>query len=447
MYMYLMKKFFKTCSVAVLLAGMVTGARADWVDPPYPTLPKVLEMENGEPVTTTTKWENERRQELLNLFCENEYGFMPDPGTYTSTFSVTGTDDTAADGTATRKTVHFTITGPNGTHEFNAYIYVPKAATKPTPAILFLDFSNFTGLNSSSDYFPLNNLIIPRGYSLAFLYYQNLAADNNSTWRNGIINIFNLTGSNSWKAIGAWSFGASRVMDYLQTDTDIDPKRIGMVGHSRLGKTTLWTCARDQRFALANDNSSGCSGSALARRKYGEDIERITQNYPYWFCDNYNDYAGKEETLPIDQHELLALIAPRLVHLGAGLYEDWADWRGIFYSLAYCQPVFDLYGLLDENEAFGCTPPSTRTWAEWELPQVETMQTNGNLAYHLRNGAHELTTWDWEQYLDFADAKMTGSTRSAPPEKRGTWPVALLLGTVLLTGLFKRIADKRRNRS
>jgi PKD repeat protein len=222
-----------------------------------------------------------------------------------------------------------------------------------------------------------------------------VAPDNNSTYNDKIISKFNITGDEAWKAIGAWSFCAMRLMDYLETDPDVDAARSAVIGHSRGGKASLLCGAFDERFALVCSNDSGCTGAALARRKSGERLADINDRFPYWFCTRYRDYNNAEETLPVDQHELIALVAPRRVHIGAASTDWWADNKGMFYACVYAQPVYELYGYTE------------RTWTPSDLPAAGQVAVNGRMAYHLRSGDHDLTVRDWERYLDHADRFMS----------------------------------------
>jgi len=359
-------------------------------------LPDPLKTLDGRKVTSTKIWRAKRRPEILELFRKHVYGRAPVGRPKNLEFKVEKVEKNALGGTATRKRVRISFEGPGGKGSLRIFIYVPNKAKTPAPGFLLISHRTSEridpGRRGENPFWPAA-AIVKRGYMAAVCFAQDIDPDKYDKFKNGVHGIFDKPDTSrppdAWATIAAWAWGASRAMDYFETDTDIDAKRIAVLGHSRGGKTSLWCGAEDQRFAMVISNNSGCSGAALARRKSGETVARINKGFPHWFCDNYSKFNGKEENLPVDQHMLVALAAPRPVYVASASKDPWADPLGEFLSCVHAEGVYKLFGLKGLGAA--------------EMPKPDSPLQSGHIGYHLRTGRHGLTEYDWKCYMDFAD--------------------------------------------
>lgn len=358
------------------------------------TLPDALRL-NGKLVQRRTEWPA-RRAEILDLFRDNVYGRRPTQQV-SLRFAIAEEQRMAMGGAATMKRIVVTSVLQQREHRFEIILFLPNSRTAPVPVFLLLNNRPITNTDATrtnkSPFWPAEDLIA-RGYGIAALQNAELAPDDARTFREGVMRLFEGTAQkqrapDAWGAIAAWGWGASRALDYLETDARIDASRVAVVGHSRGGKAALWAGAEDDRFAMVVSNDSGEGGAALSRRDYGETIARLNASFPHWFAGNYVRFNDRAAALPVDQHLLLSLIAPRPLYVASADQDLWADPRGEFLALSHSSPV---YALFDEK------PISIEA-----MPPIDTPFIVGRRAYHVRTGGHDLTVYDWQRFADFAD--------------------------------------------
>ncbi len=403
--------------------GGNTSGQAMLIDDPY-GLPQPLLAEDGTAILSAQQWHDQRRPEVLQLFATQIYGKTP-AASIATRYTTIETDNNALGGIATRKQVRVHFSNELGTASLDLLLYLPKLVNGPSPVFLGLNYhgnhsihpdpaillpqspvDTADGKPSEQDRgkrawrWPVEALLA-RGYGLATVYYGDLYPDSTDGLSQSVIPLFFTDGqkapaADQWGAIGAWAWGLSRAMDYLRSDTDIDGDRVAVMGFSRLGKTALWAGAQDPRFAMVISNASGTLGASLSRRvgiAIGkESVGRITSKYGYWFADNAKQYANNVSLLPVDQHQLIALIAPRPVYIASAANDAHADPQGEFESGLYASVVYQLLGKTGIGAAV-MPPPNT--------------PVSGGIGYHVRDGDHEIKLYDWQRFLDFADQHMT----------------------------------------
>lgn len=389
------------------------------------TLPDLLITQNGEKINVPESWMKIRRPEILSLFEENMYGKIPGE-LKISSWKILEESNQALGGKAIRKQVLLTFENNGKKLDVNLLIYLPKTKKKAPLFVGYNFFGNHTIIDDLAVIVPdawsrnseklkvtgnkpteksrglsssrwAVDKIIDDGYGFATMFYCEVDPDKFGTdgvdFSDGVHPLLYKNGqtkplADEWGAISAWAWGLSRAMDYFEMDDDIDQNNVIVMGHSRLGKTSLWAGALDQRFALVISNESGCGGAALSRRKYGERVGGMRDYFAHWFCGNLAKYDGQEEKLPFDQHMLIALIAPRPVYIASAEGDQWSDPKGEYLSGYYATPVYELFGKqgLNTDKIPGINHPVMTT-----------------IGYHIRNGKHDVTAFDWEQYIKFAD--------------------------------------------
>lgn len=360
-------------------------------------LPDPLTSATGQKVTSVQQWRDVQRPEILELFRKHVYGRAPVGRPDSLKFATTVTPY-MMDGTATRKQVVISYGTERGQGAIKLTLFIPSKAKQPSPCMLLICNRGARNIDperaTKSEFWPAEQLVA-RGYAAAAFQVADVLPDRKDNLDQGVHAIFDAPGTraaDAWGTISAWAWGASRIMDYLETDPDIDKKRVIVVGHSRGGKTALWAAAQDERFAMAVSNDSGSTGAALARGKQGEHIKEINTTFPHWFNENYKTYNDREADLPVDQHMLLGLMAPRPVYVASATQDATADPEAEFASAVAASSVYELFGL--------------KGLVATVMPKPEVPLQEGSIGYHLRDGEHDLLTSDWNHFMDFADKRL-----------------------------------------
>lgn len=367
-------------------------------------------------INKVKKWEKQRTKWLESLE-EEMYGYFPDKGIRVS-FELVQVKERILDGQASMREVDLIFNSGKSEHRVRMLIFLPsKLPLEGAPLFLGLNFygnhtihplpdisiskswvANNADFNIESNQadersrgvrvsrWPVKR-IIEEGYGLATIYAGDIDPDFDDGFKNGIHSLLKNPDYNELSTLSAWAWGLSKAMDYFETDATIDQTKVFIIGHSRMGKATLWAGAKDERFAMVISNDSGCGGAALSRRKFGETVAVINEVFPHWFCNAFNVYSDHEEQLPFDQHTLLAMIAPRPLYVASAEEDQWADPKGEFLAAKEACKVYQLYGESCQLDV---------------MPPVQNPVFQSKVGYHIRTGKHDLTEYDWEQYLQFA---------------------------------------------
>ena len=406
-------------ALCIILAPMLSAQESNYDEAKVQEyqLPDPLLFEDGRKIADASQWA-ERRAELLRLFSDHVYGRVPQAaaGMHLEA-EITKEIPGFLGGKALLREVRLSFPGHPEATALDLMVVTPAGAGNPVPIFLGLNFyGNHTvhpdpriSLNprwmrgegagvvdnratdaargTASGRWPLE-MIVSKGYGVATLYCGDIDPDCDDGFLNGIHEVFGKPGPGEWGTVASWSWGLSRAMDYLMHDRRVDGGKVAVIGHSRLGKAALWAAAQDERFDMVISNNSGCGGAALSRRAYGETVQRINSAFPHWFTDRFKGYNGNEAEIPVDQHQLIALAAPRPAYVASASDDLWADPCGEFLAAKHAEPVYALFG----KQGLGVE----------EMPAIG-QSIGHHLGYHLRGGAHGIEAWDWIRYLDFAD--------------------------------------------
>lgn len=391
-------------------------------------LPDPLLTEFGDRIIQSEDWMKIKRLQIIHMFECYIFGYCPQVNLEPQ-YILRSSDSSALNKMATRKQITIIFKHQEIQQSINLLIYLPNNKPRPVPVILGYNFygnhtihpdpgiyifpqikknefssdviESLSSEKTRGTYYsrwPVE-IILESGFGLATAYYGDVEPDFPGGWQYGVRKIiqagleknpdcrnndkhWNLI--SDWGAIGVWAWGLSRIMDYLGLDNEICTDKVIVIGHSRLGKAALWAGAQDERFAIVISNNSGCGGAALFRRRFGETIKLINKRFPHWFCENFKNYGDREDQLPVDQHMLLALIAPRPIYVASAEEDLESDPKGEFLAAKYCSSVYELFGL--PGLSLEKMPRTNEPCGEY-------------VRYHIRNGKHDITNYDWNEYL------------------------------------------------
>lgn len=375
-----------------------TPANYDETKVPDLILPDPFVSLKGNPILTVKEWETIRRPEILRLFEENMYGQIPKDFDGITFTEVTKTQNPYPN-TAILKEVDIAVSRNGKSHTMRLNVFIPKDGKGPFPVFLLIDHrpAEPKGKLVGEGYWAVKELI-EKGYATASFHAETVAPDDKEKFTKGVIETLypeQKDQKDGMRALGAWAWGAMRAMDYFENQPLIDAKRAVLVGHSRGGKAALWASANDTRWAITIPNESGCGGAALSRRKFGETFQVINTSFPHWFNDNFKAFNGKEELLPVDQHMLVSLIAPRAIYFSSAREDRWADPKGEYLSIKLGSRVYaSIYG---KDVSFPL---------DFEALKEPVIQPYAG--YHIREGEHDLTLEDWKRFMDFAELNFEG---------------------------------------
>jgi hypothetical protein len=392
--------------------AVATGHVSNYSEEKVPKyrLPDPLVLTNGERVTTPESWTKKRRPEILRSFQTEIYGRIPENSPKV-TWEVTATDPQARNGAAVmRRVVGRMGDKPDGP-KMTLTVFTPANADRPVPVLLNITFGfpigNRAGKaapkpGAKAVTFDFVAEVLGRGWAYATVGYGDIQPDGPERWTEGVIGVTLKEGqkqpsADEWGTISAWAWGVSRCIDYFESDKSFDAKRVAITGASRLGKTVLWAGAQDERVAAVFSVVPGEMGASLIRRDWGETLDDMAQRFGYQFAGNLQKWVGKWNDLPVDQHMLIALCAPRPVYINGGLSDQWSDPKGEFLAMVAAGPVYRLLGAKD----LGVT----------DVPQLDKPVTTGSLAFHYHSRGHMAVPADWKEFLDFAERHYQAATK------------------------------------
>ena len=393
---------------AQLYQGKFNDANYKESEVPEYTLPNVLTSFDGQEITSVSDWENIRKPEIIMFFEQNIYGEIPTPSSpIEKSFQIISEDKTILDGLCTRKEITITLKNDLGQVSMPLVLFVPNKSANPVPLILLANRDDIKNkrleLNDSQNYgqtgngIPIHQLM-SRGIGLATIDYHAFIEDTEykeGRITGGIAKLFfkpgqEYTEANEWGMIAMWAYALRAGMDYLETDTNVQVNQVATLGCSIGGKVALWATATDPRFAMTLLATAGHGGDAIWRRQFGETLDNMCTYLPTWVCRNANIYAKNIHEMPVDQHSLLAALAPRPFYAATAQHDLWADNKGQWIGTFNAAPAYDLYNL---KVAFTSS----------ERPQVNQPIIESAIGFHVRSGVHGFELYDWEKYMQFIE--------------------------------------------
>ena len=388
--------------------GKYLEANYDEGKVPEYTLPDVLTAFNGKKINSIKEWENTRRPEIVQFFEQNMYGEVPIPSDpIKKTFELISEDTTIFNGLCTRRDVRITFQNKIGKVTMPLVLFIPTQVREKVPVILLANGGDIKRkglkLDSPQSYgrtgngIPLHELMT-RGIALATVDYQAFGIDRGNKQgkvSGGIANLFfaegqKFTKENEWGMIAIWAYALRAGMDYLETDKDINSAQVATLGCSISGKVALWAAVTDVRFGMTLLATAGHGGDAIWRREYGETLQNMVDYLPTWICRNAQKYAKNVQEMPVDQHSLLACMAPRPMYVATAQHDRWADSKGQWIGTYNAAPSYKLY---NKKVAFRSS----------EQPAINHPIIKSQIGYHVRSGVHGLELYDWEQYMKFIE--------------------------------------------
>lgn len=328
------------------------------------------------------------REEMLEIMQKEVYGYLPQkPEKLTWTVKDNYIPSFCA-GKATSQRVELTAYIGEKTFTFPFVAVIPKTEGAH-PFFIHINFRP-----DVPDRYMSSEEIVDNGFACLSFCYEDVTKDNGD-FTDGLAGVLYENGMrkpNDAGKIAMWAWAAQRVMDYAEQEQRLDKNCAIVCGHSRLGKTALLCGATDERFQYVYSNDSGCSGAAITRDKEGETVEVITRVFPFWFCENYKQYANRESDMPFDQHYLIASVAPRYAYVASAWEDKWADPASEMLSCVAATPAYEKFGL-------------NGLVSEDRLPQIGDLWHDGNVGYHLRSGLHYFSREDWNKLTEFVNKK------------------------------------------